>query len=100
MKGALTTHPLSKICIPGLVSRAAHRPSDGYGRTTNGQETGTGSPSTVRLVMSAKSQRVRTGTGTAVVRGTVVDGRPPVPHTCNRPLGFCPDMILVPHYRI
>ncbi len=59
-----------------------------------------GSPSTVHLVMSAKSQRVQTGTGTAVVQGTVVDRRPLVPHTCNRPLGFCPDMILVLHYRI
>src|SRR5258707_12854204 len=64
-----------------LATRAAHRPSDGYGRTTNGRVTGTGSPSTVRPVVSAKSQRVRTGTGTAVVRGTVADGRPPVPHS-------------------
>ena len=91
---------ISKQETLGYLTRAAHRPSDGYGRTTNGQVTGTGSPSTVRLVMSAKSQRVRMGTGTAVVRGTVVDGRPPVPHTCNCPLGFCPDMILVPHYCI
>jgi len=82
------------------MGRAAHRPSDGYGRTTNGQVTGTGSPSTIHLVMSAKSQWVWMGMGTAVVWGTVVDGRPLVPHTCNRPLGFCPDMILVPHYRI
>ena len=84
MQGAIDLEMRTSPGKSGQVwrpSRAAHRPSDGYGRTTNGQETGTGSPSTVRLVMSAKSQRVRTGTGTAVVRGTVVDGRPPVPHS-------------------
>src|SRR5713226_3049955 len=57
-------------------TRAAHHPSDGYGRTTNGRVTGTGSPSTICPVVSAKSQWVRTGMGTAVVWGTVVDGRP------------------------
>ena len=33
-----------------------------------------GSPSTVRPIASAKSQQVWTGTGMAVVRGTVSDG--------------------------
>jgi hypothetical protein len=38
-------------------------PSDGYGRTFDGQVTGTGLPSTVHQVCSADPQRVRDGYG-------------------------------------